>query len=179
MPSHNGACLEIGWRLELPGLDWGRYSMRFSYTNRAMTVWEWFAILGLVACFGFLLAAGAKRAPIVDKARTLKNDLEEIDRAIREAESAGKSPDDGVWDPEEFRPLVREKYQRIREQGVDPFGHTFAPVPYHGRPIVPPETSRQLAGIIDDSFWSPFLTRLPPSVPVPPVAEPTPPQTEP
>lgn len=137
-----------------------------------MTIWEWFAILVLVASFGYLLAAGAKRAPLVDKARALKNDLEEIDRAIREAEAAGKAPDDGVWDAEEFRPLVREKYQRIREEGVDPFGHVFAPVPFQGRPIVPPDTTRELAGIIDDSFWSLFRTSLPVSAPVAPVAAP-------
>ena len=91
---------------------------------------------------------------------------------IREAEAAGKIPDDGVWDPEEFRPLLREKFLRIREKGVDPFGHAFAPVPYHGRPIVPPETTREVAGVIDDSFWSPFLTRFAESAPVSPVAAP-------
>ena len=146
--------------------------MRFSHTSRAMTVGEWFSILSLVACFVYLLAAGAKRAPVVDKARALKNDLEEIDRAIREDEAAGKIPDDGVWDPAEFRPLVRGKFQRIREKGVDPFGHSFAPVPYRGRPIVPPDTLLAVAGIIDDSFWRPFLTRYPESNPVSPVSAP-------
>ena len=153
--------------------------MRFSHTSRAMTFWEWFAILALVASFGYLLAAGARRAPVVDKARALKNDLEEIDRAIREAEAAGKMPDDGVWDPEEFRPLLREKFQRIREKGVDPFGHAFAPVPHRGRPIVPPDTTRAVAGVIDDSFWSPFLTRYPESAPVSPVQAPALPQSDP
>lgn len=146
--------------------------MRFSYTSRAMTIWEWLAILGLVACFSYLLAAGAKRAPIIDKARALKNDLEEIDRAIRQAEAAGQAPADGVWDPEEFRPLVREKFQRIRDEGLDPFGHAFAPVPFQGRPMVPPATTLALAGVVDDSFWSPFLTRLPDSPPVSPVSAP-------
>lgn len=144
--------------------------MRFSYTSRAMTPWEWFSILALLSCFGYLLAAGARRAPVVDKARVLRNELVEIDRAIRGAEKAGKSPDDGVWDPEEFRPLVREKFRRIREQGVDAFGHAFAAVPFQGRPIVPPETTRAVAGVIDDSFWSPFLTRFPDSAPVRPVS---------
>lgn len=153
--------------------------MRFSYTSRAMTLWEWFAILTLVVCFGYLLAAGAKRAPVVDKARSVKNELEEIDRAIREAEAAGKIPDDGLWDPHQFRPLVRDKFRRIRDQGVDAFGHAFAPVPLHGRPIVPPETSREVAGVIDDSFWSPFLTRYPEFAPVSPVAAPETPESEP
>lgn len=137
-----------------------------------MTVWEWFAILALLACFGYVLAAGARRAPVVDKARVLKNDLEEIDRAIREAESAGQHPADGLWDPEEFRPLVREKFQRIREQGVDPFGHPFSPVPYQGRPMVPPATILELAGVVDDSFWRPFQTRSMATPPVAPVQAP-------
>ena len=152
--------------------------MRFSYTSRAMTLWEWFAILGLVACFSYLLAAGAKRAPTIDKARMLKNDLEEIDRAIREAEAEGKVPDDGVWDPDEFRPLVREKFRRIRHEGVDPFGHTYAPVPYRGRPIVPPETSLSIGGVVDESFWSPFRTRFPATSPVFPVLPPETPDSE-
>ena len=146
--------------------------MRFSYTSRAMTLWEWFAILSLLACFGYLLAAGAKRAPVVDKARSVKNELEEIDRAIREAEATGKIPEDGLWHPEDFRPLLKEKFRRIREQGVDSFGNAFVPVPYHGRPIVPPETTREVAGVIDDSFWSPFLTRYPESSPITPVSAP-------
>lgn len=148
--------------------------MRFSFTSRGMTVWEWLAILGLAACFGYVLAEGARRAPVVDKARVLKNDLEEIDRAIREAEAGGGRPEDGVWDPAEFRPLVREKFQRIREQGVDPFGHPFAPVPYQGRPMVPPATTLELAGVVHESFWSPFRTRLPESPPIAPVRAPEP-----
>lgn len=146
--------------------------MLFSFTNRAMTVWEWLAILVLVACFGYVLASGARRAPVIDKARVLKNDLEAIDRAIREAEASGKRPDDGIWDAHEFRSLLPDKYKRIREQGVDPFGNPFAPVPYQGRPIVPSATSREVAGVVDDSFWSPFLTRLPESPPVTTVAAP-------
>jgi hypothetical protein len=121
-----------------------------------MTIWEWLAILVLVAGFATVLGVGAGRAPVVDNARVMKNQLEEIDRAIREAEAAGKRPDDGQWAPGEYLPLLRDKHARLRESGLDPFGNPYGPVPAGGRPEVPAATQSLLAGTLDVSFWSPF-----------------------
>jgi type II secretory pathway pseudopilin PulG len=125
-------------------------------SSSGMTLLEWLAVIALVAGFGAVLVAGARRAPMVDEARTLKNELEEIDRAIRAAENSGQKPSDGVWDPPEFLPLLREKFTRLRESGSDPFGNPYPPVPVGARPTVAPETLQSLQGQLDPSFWRPF-----------------------
>ena len=121
-----------------------------------MTVWEWLAILAVVIGFGVVLNTGYRRAPQVNDARTLKNELEEIDRVIRKAEAAGSKPADGSWDPPEYLPLVREQFTRMRETGNDPFGNPYPPVPLGCRPAVAEETIAALGTTIDATFWSPF-----------------------
>ena len=121
-----------------------------------MTVWEWLAILAVAAGFGFVLHAGYQRAPQVDDARVLKNELEEIDRVIRKAEADGAKPADGTWDPPEFLPMVRDQFTRLRETGNDPFGNPYPPVEMGARPAVADATVSELGDAIHPSFWSPF-----------------------
>jgi hypothetical protein len=121
-----------------------------------MTIWEWLANSALLASFAFVLYAGAQRAPVMDDARTLKNQLEEIDRALREAEAMGKKPAGASWQPEEYLPLLRVKYARLRESGQDPFGNSYGPIPAGQRPRVPAATQTQVAETVDVSFWSPY-----------------------
>lgn len=143
-------------------------------SSPGMTFLEWLALAALVAGFGVVLATGAKRAPMVDDARTLKNELEEIDRAIRVAETSGQKPADGVWDPPEFLPLLREKFTRLRESGLDPFGNPYPPVPAGARPTVAPQTLQSLQGQLDPSFWRPFDQPHSVAAAAPPPANPTP-----
>lgn len=121
-----------------------------------MTIWEWLVLLAVAGGFVTVLAAGARRAPVVDQARTLKNELEEIDRVVRTEENAGRKPDDGVWDPAEYRAMVKEKFTRLRETGLDPFGGAYPPVPAGQRPEVAAATAEKLQGTIDEAYWSPF-----------------------
>ena len=121
-----------------------------------MTLWEWLALLVVAGGFATVLAAGVRRAPLVDQARTLKNELEEIDRVIRLQEKNGNHPADGAWDPEDFRPLVKEKFRRLRETGCDPFGGAYPAVPDGRRPEIAPATVLHLKGRVDPAFWSPF-----------------------
>ena len=121
-----------------------------------MTVWEWLVLLAVAGGFVTVLSAGARRAGTVDLARTMKNELEEIDRVIRFEENEGRQPEDGLWDPPEYRALVKEKFVRLRETGLDPFGGAYPPVPAGQRPEVAEDTAATLRGTIDPAFWSPF-----------------------
>jgi hypothetical protein len=140
--------------------------------NLGMTIWEWLVLLAIAGSFAAVLAAGANRASIVDPARTLKNELEEIDRVIRQRREAGQVPPGGVWQPEDFRPLVREKFRRLRDTGLDPFGNPYAAVSAGQRPAVPAATAARLHGRLGDWFWSPFTAPDPDAPPPPPDADP-------
>lgn len=144
-----------------------------------MTVWEWLAILAVAGVFGSVLVAGAKRAPMVDVARSMKNELEEIDRVIREAEAAGRQPGDGIWDPAEYLPLLKPKFSELKETGKDRFGNSYGPVRTGGRPEVPAATATRLRGIIDPVFWSPFREASPAPAADSPAAQPAAPTATP
>jgi len=125
--------------------------------KQGFSLWEWLLVLVVAAGFVTVLVSGARRAPVVDKARQMKNELEEIDRVLREQESLGNRPLDNSWDPGDYLPLVRKKFTRMKTEGVDPFGHPYESVPWDGhRPPVPAATARELEGLIDPPFWNPF-----------------------
>lgn len=132
-----------------------------SRRRRGITIWECLLVLGVVGVFATILVTGARRAPVVDAARQMKDELEEIDRVTREAQETGEAPASGVWRPGDYLPRVRRKFTRLREEGTDPFGNAWVAFPVDGRPVVPQATARELDGVIDPAFWSPFQVEPP------------------
>lgn len=135
-----------------------------SHAPSRVTAAEWILIGIVVACMAAVLFTGWSRAETAETARRLKNELEEIDRRVRPFADEQRLATRDIA-PEEYRPLVRESFRRIREEGTDPLGNPYPPIPRGGRIAVPLATAEALDGLIHPTVWRPFVIEGQPARP--------------
>jgi len=118
-------------------------------------------IVALLVFGGLLYHEGARRAALKEDAARIRRELGLIEQALERAvESDPPPPGEGV--PfEQLRDYFEGGPSRLREKGLDPFGHAYGPQRPGEPPGVPAASAERLREVAPPEFWAPYPAESP------------------
>jgi len=112
----------------------------------------------LTILFGFaaVLIAGARREDTVEAARSIRSELEEIERSMVVLAEKNDWEDGREVTIENLMPEVRSKFKRLHKTKADVLGNPYGPFRIGLLPGVPDQSFVDLDGKIDPGYWDPY-----------------------
>ncbi len=106
--------------------------------------------------FAAVLVAGSLREETVENARSIRTELEEIERSMIVMTEKNDWKEGREVTIEDLLPEVRSKFKRLHRTGADVFGNAYGPFRIGLLPGVPDETFTKLDGKIGNGYWDPY-----------------------
>lgn len=113
-------------------------------------------LLTILSGFAVVLVAGARREDTVEAARSIRSELEEIERSMVVMAEKNEWEDGREVTIEDLMPEVRTKFKRLHKTKADVFGNAYGPFRIGLLPGVPDQTFVELDGKIDPGYWDPY-----------------------
>lgn len=92
----------------------------------------------------------------MDAARSIRTELEEIERAMVVLAERNDWEDGREVTIEDLMPELRSKFKRLHRTKADVFGNPYGPFRIGMLPGVPDASFVELDGKIDPGYWNPF-----------------------
>lgn len=116
---------------------------------------EVLVIMGVVALAVVLSYPGYKRAGLLEKAKVLRADLQDIEQAVAGATRDLKAPPGSVLTIDQFRKYLKPGTS-LQKAGHDPFGHPYGHQRNDAKPQVPAKSAELLRGVVPEGFWGSY-----------------------
>ena len=116
---------------------------------------ELLVIMGVVALAVVLSYPGYKRAGLMEKAKTLRADLQDIEQAVAGATRDLKAPPGSMLTLDQLRKYLKPGTS-LQKAGHDPFGHPYGHQRNDAKPQVPAKSAELLRGVVPEGFWGSY-----------------------
>ncbi len=108
--------------------------------------------MGVVALVIVLSYPGYKRCGLMEKAQTLRADLQEIDLAVAASAKELKAPPGALLDFSQYRQHLRP-HAAAAKAGLDPFGQAYGPQRVGAKPHPSEAAATALQATVPAGFW--------------------------
>ena len=116
---------------------------------------EVLVIMGVVALAVVLSYPGYKRAGLLEKAKVLRSDLQDLDQAVAAASRDLKAPPGSLLTIDQLRKYLKPGTP-LQKAGHDPFGHPYGHQRNDTKPQVPAKSAELLRGVVPEGFWGAY-----------------------
>lgn len=109
-------------------------------------------MIGVFALVVVLSYPGYKRSGLIEKARQLKEDLAQIERAVAVGSKELKAPTGSLLTFDQIKKHLPHD-SHLQKTGLDPFGHPYGNQRNDAKPSIPAKSAEQLRGVVPEDYW--------------------------
>ena len=113
-------------------------------------------LLTILCLFAVVLVAGARREETVEDARSIRTELEEIERSMIVLAERNGWEDGREVTIDELLPEVRTKFKRLHKTKADALGNAYGPFWIGQLPGLPDASHAELDGKVSAGYWDPY-----------------------